>query len=94
MKIVYDDLFEFSEIVIRCNDTTRKGKCSYCPFFDRCRIDEPENRHTQCGELARPTEKGGESTDKAFLSPNDVRRMSPREVKENYDLIIESMKRW
>lgn len=38
--------------------------------------------------------KGGESTDKAFFSPNDVRRMSPREVKENYDLIIESMKRW
>ncbi len=59
MKIVYDDLFEFSEIAIRCNDTARKGKCSYCPFFDRCEIDEPENRHIQCGELDHPTEKGG-----------------------------------
>jgi hypothetical protein len=59
MKIVYDDLFEFSEVAIRCNDTARKGKCSYCPFFDRCKIDEPENRHVQCGELDHPTEKGG-----------------------------------
>ncbi|MBQ1933792.1 MAG: AAA family ATPase, partial [Clostridia bacterium] len=38
MRITYDDMFEFSEIVIRCNDTVRKGKCSYCPFFDRCEI--------------------------------------------------------
>lgn len=52
MKITYDDLFEFSEIMIRCNDTARKGKCSYCPFFDRCQIDQPENRHIQCGEIA------------------------------------------
>ena len=59
MKIVYDDMFEFSEIVIRCNDTVRKNKCSYCPFFDRCRTDEPENRHIQCGEIDHPTEKGG-----------------------------------
>ena len=51
MKIVYDDLFEFSEIAIRCNDTAKKGKCSYCPL--------PEKRHIQCGELDRPTEKGG-----------------------------------
>ena len=57
MKIIYDDLYEFSEIVIRCDDTARKGKCSYCPFFDRCKIDEPENRHIQCGELERQTEK-------------------------------------
>lgn len=60
MKIVYDDFFEFSEIAIRCNDTARKGKCSYCPFFDRCKTDELENRHIQFGELAHPTEKGGE----------------------------------
>ena len=52
MKITYGDLFEFSEIVIRCNDTARQGKCSYCPFFDRCQIDQPENRHIQCGEIA------------------------------------------
>ena len=60
MKIVYDDLFEFSEVVIRCTDTVRKGKCIYCPFYTRCEVNEPENRHVQCGELAHPTEKGGE----------------------------------
>ena len=61
MKIIYDDLFEFSEIVIRCNDTASKRKCSYCPFFDRCIIDNPENRHIQFGELDQPSEKGDET---------------------------------
>ena len=59
MKITYDDMFEFSEIVIRCNDTVRKGKCSYCPFFDRCQIDRPDSRHIQFGEIDRRTMKGG-----------------------------------
>lgn len=58
MRIIYDDMFEFSEIVIRCNDTVRKNKCSYCPFYDRCQVDNPEYRHIQSGELAYPTEKG------------------------------------
>lgn len=53
MKIIYEDMFEFSEIVIRCNDTVRKGKCSYCPFFDHCQIDQPMSRHIQCGEIAK-----------------------------------------
>lgn len=60
MRIIYDDMVEFSEIVIRCNDTVRKGKCSCCPFFDRCKIDEPENRHIQYGEIDRQLMKGGE----------------------------------
>ena len=61
MKITYDDLFEFSEIIIRCNETARKGKCSYCPFFDRCQIDQPVNRHIQCGEIIQGMlAKGGE----------------------------------
>lgn len=29
-----------------------------------------------------------------YLSPSEVKKMTPREVKENYDLIIESMRRW
>lgn len=62
MRIIYDDLFEFSEIAIRCNDTARKRKCSYCPFFDRCQIDQPDCRHVQCGEIAPRMKavKGGE----------------------------------
>lgn len=31
---------------------------------------------------------------KYFLTPSDVAKMSPQEVKENYDLIIESMREW
>ena len=53
MKIIYDDLYEFSQAVIRCNDTVRKGKCMWCPFYDRCQIDNEENRHIQCGEIAK-----------------------------------------
>ena len=60
MKIIYDDMYEFSEAVIRCNDTARKGKCSYCPFFDRCQINQPEERHIQCGEIDQQLMKGGE----------------------------------
>lgn len=29
-----------------------------------------------------------------YLSPSDVRKMSPKEVKENYDLVVQSMKYW
>ena len=29
-----------------------------------------------------------------YLTPSDVKKMTPREVKENYDLIIQSMGRW
>lgn len=51
MRIIYDDLYEFSQAVVRCNDTAKKSKCSYCPFYDRCQIDSPEYRHIQCGEI-------------------------------------------
>lgn len=51
MRIIYDDLVEFSEIVLRCTQTVKKGMCHYCPFFDRCQIDDRENRHIQCGEI-------------------------------------------
>ena len=57
MRIVYDDLYEFSQAVIRCTDTVRKGKCQYCPFYDCCQIDVPENRHVQVGEVEK-TGKG------------------------------------
>jgi hypothetical protein len=53
MRIIYDDLNEFAEVVIRCTDTVRKGKCSYCPFFDRCDIEDKDNRHIVCAEIER-----------------------------------------
>ena len=51
MFITYDDLYEFSQAVIQCNTTVKENKCKYCPFFDRCQIDDEENRHIQCGEI-------------------------------------------
>ena len=29
-------------------------------IFDRCKIDIPEERHVQCGEIDREMKKGGE----------------------------------
>lgn len=31
---------------------------------------------------------------KKYLTPSEVRKMTPKEVKENYDLIVQSMKYW
>ena len=59
MKIIYDDLTEFAEVVVRCADTARRGKCGYCPFFDRCAIDENENRHIMCAEIEGARENEG-----------------------------------
>lgn len=53
MRIIYDDLNEFAEVVVRCTDTVRQNKCSYCPFFDRCDIADKDNRHIVCAEIER-----------------------------------------
>ena len=53
MRITYDDMYEFSQVVIRCNDTVRKGKCMWCPFYARCMVAEEENRHIMCGKIAK-----------------------------------------
>lgn len=51
MRIIYDSLYEFSKVAIRCKRTVDKNKCEYCPFFDDCMIDDEENRHVQCAEI-------------------------------------------
>ena len=43
MKIIYDDLGEFAEVRLRCENTRHKSMCKYCPFYDRCQIDENED---------------------------------------------------
>ena len=53
MKIVYDDLPEFTEIRLRCENTRKISMCEYCPFFDRCQIDDKENLHIMCCEFAK-----------------------------------------
>lgn len=57
MRIVYDDLAEFAEIRLRCENTRKKSMCKYCPFYDRCVIDDNECLHVMYGEI----ENGGES---------------------------------
>ena len=63
VKIIYDDLTEFAEVRLRCENTRHKSMCKYCPFYDRCQIDDNENLHTMCCEIismqVHPTEKGG-----------------------------------
>lgn len=56
MKIIYDDLPEFAEVRLRCENTRHKSMCKYCPFYDRCQIDDNENLHIMCCEF----EKAGE----------------------------------
>ena len=51
MRIIYDDIVELAEVAIRCEKTVSKGKCMWCPFYDRCQINEFENRHILCGEI-------------------------------------------
>lgn len=51
MRIIYDNLVEFSEVAIRCHQTEIEDKCMYCPFYDRCKIDEVENRSIMCGTI-------------------------------------------
>ena len=55
MRIVYDDLAEFAEVRLRCEYPRKKLMCKYCPFFDRCAVDDDETLHVMCGEI----EKGG-----------------------------------
>lgn len=54
MRIIYDDLIEFAEVVIRCEKTADKGKCMWCPFYDSCQVCEFENRHILCAEIEPP----------------------------------------
>jgi hypothetical protein len=35
-----------------------------------------------------------EGTTQKYFTPSEVRDMTPKEVKENYDLILQSMKYW
>lgn len=55
MRIVYDDLAEFAEVRLRCENTRKKSMCKYCPFYDRCEVDNESELHVMCGEI----EKGG-----------------------------------
>lgn len=54
MKIVYDDIVELAEVVIRCEKTVENGECERCPFYDRCQMDRLESRHILFAEIEPP----------------------------------------
>ena len=51
MQIIYDDLVEFAEVRLRCENTRDSGKCEYCPFYDRCKMDDDESLHVMCCDI-------------------------------------------
>lgn len=53
MEILYDDICEFAEVRLRCENTRRKMMCKYCPFYDRCQRDSSEDLHVICGAIKR-----------------------------------------
>ncbi len=52
MTMIYDDIVEFAEVRLRCENTRKKSMCKYCPFYDRCEIDDSETLHVMCCEIA------------------------------------------
>lgn len=38
MRITYENLSEFADVVVRCENTVRKGMCHYCPLYDNCDV--------------------------------------------------------
>lgn len=56
MRIIYDDLVEAAEVIARCYATVKKGKCMWCPFYDRCMMDQLETRSVLCGDIEPPKE--------------------------------------
>ncbi len=52
MKIIYEDMVEFAEVVTRCSETVSLEKCEFCPLFDRCEATEMrERRIVHGGEI-------------------------------------------
>jgi hypothetical protein len=48
----------------------------------------------QMGEAKKALAKTKEEAPSKFFAPEEVRKMSPKEVKANYKAIMNSMKKW
>lgn len=76
--------------------------CSHkCPSTDKCIVDEEAEAILDKYELIPKRNKlsstlknDNKVSEDKYFTPEEVRKMTPKEVKENYDLIIQSMKRW
>ena len=66
-------------------------ECSKCGYSYIEADPQAETEYKFCPECGAKMKEG---TTQKYFTPSDVRKMSPKEVKENYDLIIQSMKYW
>lgn len=60
MYIVYDDMNEYADAAIKCNELFEGGSCGVCPFVDSCEavVDQDlGNAAVRCGEIRYRKEK-------------------------------------
>ena len=74
------ELCEKSPCHHKCHDTTD------------CVVEEEAK--AIIGDNLPSTLTNEEKVSEKYFTPREVRKMTPKEVWENYDLIIQSMKRW
>lgn len=63
MYIVYDDMNEYAEVAISCNNLFTDGECGGCPFFDVCVANsdgDVTNAAVRCGEIRYRKEKSND----------------------------------
>lgn len=55
MKIIYENLAEFAEAIIKCEDTFTSGNCNMCPLSSTCfkkeLVDISDRAVMQCAIL-------------------------------------------
>lgn len=71
-------------------DVWHCSECNHCIDDGTDDADLLPNYCPNCGAHMRD----GEKTPKTFFYPEEVRKMSQREVRENYQAIMDSMKEW
>ena len=63
-------------------------------MFAEFKVDSIYARCPTCSGLVEVTKCEEQKEQKEYLSPEDVRKMSQSEVRDNYKAIINSMKKW
>ncbi len=57
MKIVYKNIVEFAEAIIKCEDTFTSGNCNMCPLSSACfknKVDDISERAVMQCEILPP----------------------------------------
>lgn len=57
MKIIYENLVEFAEVIIKCEDAFTSGSCIVCPLSSVCfknKVDDISERAVMRCEILPP----------------------------------------